>query len=200
MNAPDRIKTTKCKHCPTRFIKFRMEQKTCLNPDCLVKQGRIEAAKRQARMEREQRAEKKARLRELNPLQYWLKRAEKAVNAFIRERDKDQPCISCGTYDASTWHAGHWISVGASSALRYDQANIHKQCHQCNWYEGGKSTDYEARLPARIGQAEVDRLKYARRERKWTREDCLAIEVEFRSRLKELRLSIAPAHGVVGCK
>jgi hypothetical protein len=184
MNAPDRIKTTKCKQCRQPFIKFRMEQKTCLNPECLVKQGRIEAAKRQARADRQQKHETRARLMELKPLQYWLKRAEKAVNAFIRARDKDQPCISCGTHDASEWHAGHWISVGASSALRYDPANIHKQCHQCNWFEGGNASDYSSRLPARIGQAEFERVKHAKRDRKWTREDCMAIEAEFKAKLK----------------
>lgn len=189
MNAPDRIKTTKCKQCRAPFVKFRMEQKTCLNPECLVKQGRVEAAKRQAKEVRAQRAETKAKLLELKPPQYWLKRAEKAVNAFIRERDRDQPCISCGTHDASEWHAGHWISVGASSALRFDPANIHKQCHQCNWFEGGRASDYEARLPARIGQAEFERVKFARRERKWTREECQEIEAEAKSKLKELKAS-----------
>lgn len=186
MNAPDRIKTTKCKQCRAPFVKFRMEQKTCLNPECLVKQGRIEATKREAKAERAERAETKAKLLELKPLQYWLKRAEKAVNAFIRERDKDQPCISCGTHDASEWHAGHWISVGASSALRFAPANIHKQCHQCNWFEGGRASDYEARLPARIGQAEFDRIKFAPRARKWTREECRAIEAEYRGKIRAI--------------
>ena len=113
--------------------------------------------------------------------------AEKAVNAFVRERDRDQPCISCGTNDAAEWHAGHWKSVGANSALRFDPANIHRQCDQCNVFKGGNANEYEIRLPARIGQAEVDRLKHAPRVRKWTREECQAIEQEFKSKLKELR-------------
>jgi hypothetical protein len=185
MNAPDRIKTTKCKQCRAPFIKFRMEQKTCLNPECLVKQGRIEATKRQAKEARAQRAETKARLLELKPLQYWLKRAEKAVNAFIRERDRDQPCISCGTADSPEWHAGHFIPATAH-ATRFDPACIHKQCAKCNVFLGGNQTNYEIRLIAKIGQAEVDRLKNSPRARKWTREECRAIEVEFRERLKGL--------------
>lgn len=144
------------------------------------------SAEKRAKAERASDRERKA---ELKPMQYWLKRAEKAVNAFRREEDllSGYGCITCGTHDAEQWHAGHWISVGASSATRFDPANIHLQCRQCNFFGGGKASDYEARLPARIGQAEVDRLKYSKRERKWTREECQAIEAEYRAKLRELK-------------
>lgn len=181
-----RVKQKKCRNCKQLFTPARPLQTVC-SPSCAQQLINSRKAKEQAKQDKIERQLIRERKLELKKPQYWLKRAEKAVNAFIRERDRDQPCISCGTYDASEWHAGHWVSVGASSALRYDPANIHKQCHQCNWFEGGKSTDYEARLPARIGHAEFERVKYAKRERKWTREECQQIEAHYRAKLKEMK-------------
>ena len=188
MNAPLRIKTTKCKICREPFIKFRIEQKTCLNTDCLVTQGNIEAVKREAKAARAERADIKARLLDLKKPHYWHKRAQDSVNALRRAQDlaAGYGCITCGTFDAEEWHAGHFISVGACSTERFTHTNIHLQCRQCNYFGAGKATEYEARLPARIGQAEVDRLKNSPRLRIWSREECMAIEADAKRQLKEL--------------
>lgn len=182
------IKAKRCKApgCGNDFTPARPMQKAC-SPGCALSMVAHANAKKATATAKADRKEAKTRLAELKPLQYWLKRTEKAVNAFIRERDREQPCISCGTHDAEEWHAGHWISVGASSGTRFDPANIHKQCRQCNYFGGGKAQDYEVRLPARIGPAEVDRLKNAPRSRKWTREECQAIEIEYKTKLKALQ-------------
>lgn len=174
-----RLKPKKCSYCRCEFIPERRMQKVC----CLG--CAVALAKR--KREKVERANDRQRLEEMKPLPYWRKRAEKAVNAVVRERDREQPCISCGTNDAAQWHAGHWKSVGANSALRYDYANIHRQCNQCNVFKAGNATEYEARLPARIGQDEFERLKYAPRVKEWTREECQAIELEAKKILKELR-------------
>ena len=144
-------------------------------------------AKLEAQVAKIERADIRARKIELKPLQYWLKRAEKAVNAWVLVRDREQGCISCGRFEAQAFHAGHHISVGASSALRFDPMNIHKQCNQCNIHLGGNQAEYAMRLPARIGQVEADRLKNAPRSRKWTREECQDIEAEFKAKLKEMK-------------
>lgn len=177
-----KIRPRKCKWCREKFVPERQMQQCC-GWNCALSYSAQEKEKKAKR-------ETKAKLIELKPLQYWLKRAEKAVNALRRAEDlaAGYGCITCGTHDAEEWHAGHWISVGASSATRFDPANIHLQCRQCNYFGGGKAQDYEARLPARIGQAEVDRLKAAKRERKWTREECQAIEAEALVKLRELRV------------
>ena len=54
----------------------------------------------------------------------------KLFHKFIRERDKDKPCISCGQY--TTLQAGHFYSGGHYSALRFDEDNVHGQCLRCN--------------------------------------------------------------------
>ena len=157
---------------------MRPLQTACSIP-CALEIGRENERKAQNRAIR-------ARSVEAKRLTYWAARAQKAFNAFIRERDKSQPCITCGTWEAEEWHAGHWIPVGRSSALRFDEANCHRQCRQDNYFGAGRQDDYEMRLPARIGQAEVDRLKHAKREHRWTREEYQAIEAEYKQKLKEL--------------
>jgi len=179
----------RCPFCRTTYKPARMGQGCCLNLDCIIQAGQARKAKEAAKQAKAERAAIKVRKEALKPLQYWLKRAQKAVNDVRRAEDlaAGYGCITCGTHDAEEWHAGHWISVGASSALRFDPSNIHLQCRQCNYFGAGRAQEYEARLPARIGQAEVDRLKTAKRDRKWTREECQAIETEFRAKLKDLK-------------
>lgn len=181
--------------CTVKFVPRASFQKAC-SPDCalaLVDRAKAQAAKVEAKRQREaakaERAEIKKRKDELKPLQHFLKRTEKAVNAYCRERDREDGCISCGTHDADEWHAGHFIPVGRKSSTRYDPANINKQCRSCNYFGAGKATDYEARLIPKIGLAEVERLKRAPSVRNWTREELLAIEAEFKAKLRALQAS-----------
>ena len=44
------------------------------------------------------------------------KRAQDAINAYIRARDRDLPCISCNRHHTGKYDAGHYRSVGACSA------------------------------------------------------------------------------------
>lgn len=193
-----RVKPRKCRICRQEYMPQRPMQVTCGQYECQVSYGVAVAekskAKREAKAKKEmaeqRKAERKAtkeRRKELAPLQHFKKAAEKAVNAFVRERDAEQPCISCGTNDALEWHAGHFIPVGRSSFLRYTPANIAKQCSACNVFGAGKATEFEVGLVARIGRSAVDQLKSSPRLRAWTREELEAIEAEFKTKLKELR-------------
>lgn len=179
---------SKCKVCRQPYAKRSMTHKAC-SVECSLVLVEKDKERDRKRQEATQRAEFRNAKLSLKPLQYWLKRAQKAVNDYVRERDlkAGYGCITCGTHDAEEWHAGHWISVGASSATRFDEKNIHLQCRQDNFFGGGKAQEYEARLPARIGQVEVDRLKNATRSKKWTREECQAIEAEYKAKLKGLK-------------
>ncbi|MCM4701217.1 recombination protein NinG, partial [Escherichia coli] len=55
------------------------------------------AEKKRRREEQKQKDKLKIQKLALKPRSYWIKQAQQAVNAFIRERDRDLPCISCGT-------------------------------------------------------------------------------------------------------
>lgn len=158
----------------------------CSNIACAVATADKIRNKKVAAEEKAARQRERQNQVERKPIEYWLKRAEKAVNALVRKRDEDLPCISCGTWDAQVWHAGHFLPVGRAKSIRFDLANIHKQCNQCNIHYHSNATIYEIRLVAKIGQAEVDRLKTVPKERKWTREELQEIERAAKEALKAL--------------
>lgn len=191
MNSPGlpftvKPKARKCRICKSKFTPMRPMQPTCGAYHCQVTYADAAAEKLAMKRAKAERQEIRERKEALKPLQYWLKRAEKAFNAWVLVRDREQPCISCGRWEAQAFHAGHHVSVGASSALRFDPMNVHKQCNQCNIHLGGNQAEYAIRLPARIGKENAARLQNAPRARKWTREDCQAIEAEYKAKLKDL--------------
>ncbi|EPC5852811.1 recombination protein NinG, partial [Escherichia coli] len=126
-------KPKKCKVCGSSFVPFRSYQKVCCG-QCALELVRKEKAIASAK---EQADKLKARRRDLQPRSYWIKQAQQAVNAYIRERDRHLPCVSCGTFDSAQWDAGHYRTTVAAPQLRFDERNIHKQCVVCNQYKSG---------------------------------------------------------------
>lgn len=95
----------------------------------------------------------------------WRIEAQAAFNAYIRYRDRGQPCISCdasGDHDGlgGYWDAGHYRSRGAAKHLSFHQHNCHKQCHKCNRYLSGNVVEYRIRLIDRIGLDKVEALEH----------------------------------------
>ncbi len=84
--------------------------------------------------------------------------AIKVFNSFIRERDKDEPCISCGKH--TTLQAGHFYSAGKHQNLRFNEDNCHGQCVKCNYYMSANLLKYRENLIKKIGFEGVERLDY----------------------------------------
>lgn len=78
------------------------------------------------------------------------KLAQKYFNAFIRKRDKGQPCISCGSGTPS--QASHLYSAGHYNALRFNEDNVHLACVRCNYFLAGNLIEYRKRLEKKIGK------------------------------------------------
>ena len=105
-------KEYKCKVCGQLFVKtFSSTQKVC-SPECAIKLARDNAQKAQERAEKKKQRERKAKLKSRSE---WLKEAQSVFNKFIRLRDKDQPCISCGRCNTM-----QGIIVVWERALNYD--------------------------------------------------------------------------------
>lgn len=117
----------------------------------------------------------------------WAQEAQKAFNAFIRARDADKPCISCGRYHAGQYHAGHYLSVGARPELRFEESNVHKQCAPCNTYLSGNALSYRAILIEKIGAASVDWLEGPHEPRRDTIDDLKAIKATYQAKAKQLK-------------
>jgi len=96
---------------------------------------------------------------------WWTQKLQAVFNEFVRTRDKDLPCISCGTTNKVQYHAGHFFSVGGYPGLRFHEDNVHKQCGQnCNKEKHGNLIEYQKELVKKIGQEKFDWL-YANRHK-----------------------------------
>ena len=112
--------------------------------------------------------------------------AQKAFNAYIRELDKLEPCISCQRHHEGQYHAGHYKTAGGFPELRFEPLNCHKQCSACNNYLSGNITEYRINLISKIGMKAVEWLEGPHEPKKYTCEDLLAIEKEYKLKLKSL--------------
>jgi len=89
----------------------------------------------------------------------YLSDLQKVFNQFIRLRDKNEPCISCGKPDIGKRDASHYFSVGSTPNLRFDEDNVHASCVRCNRDLHGNIAEYTLRLPERIGKKKFKELQ-----------------------------------------
>jgi len=175
----------KCRVCKARFQPRNSLQVAC-SPGCALELARKQKEKRAKEQAKEQRRWLREQKAKLKTRSQWMKEAQQAFNAYIRARDADQPCISCGTYTAGQYHAGHYRTVKAAPELRFDESNCHKQCAQCNNFDSGNIVEYRINLIERIGQAEVDRLEGPNPAKHYTIDDLKEIRDRYRRMKREL--------------
>ena len=85
------------------------------------------------------------------------KKAQVVFNKWIRERDKYETCISCGS--CSSPQCGHYLSQGHHSSLRYNEYNCNRQCLRCNNFLHGNLINYRIGLIKKIGEDRVRQLE-----------------------------------------
>lgn len=136
---------------------------------------------------KEERKEQRQRKIDTKPLSYFHNRARIACHAYIRARDADLPCISCGCWDTPQWDAGHYRPAGINSALKYDERQIRKQCIRCNQHLSGSLTAYRVGLVAILGEAAVTELDNNHEVKRYTRAELEGIEAHYKLKLKELK-------------
>jgi len=185
-----RVRLKRCKHCRQGFAPAASFQTHCRAEACAVAALQAVQDKRAKAKAKEKAAEKKqdrAKLAALKSRATLIREAQTAVNAWIRLRDADKPCVSCGRWHEGQWHAGHFQSTGARPDLRFDEANIHKQCQPCNTHLSGNLIHYRAELVRRIGLAEVERLEGPASPDKLSREDIIALRKTYAAKAKQLK-------------
>lgn len=173
-----------CKVCSTPFTPARPLQAVC-SPRCAMKHVRAQK-KAEIATTRQRRAA-------LKTIPQLIKEAQREFNAFIRERDRCRPCISCGANppDMAQLHAGrdagHYRSTGSASHLRFHEDNCHAQCVHCNQWGAGRAVEYRIGLESRIGRDRLHALEHDNTPLKWTRDELIAIRDTYRAKTKELR-------------
>ena len=191
----------KCAVCKVKFTpKYSSLQKTCDIP-CAIIHAESEN-KKKAEAKRKQNRKELREYKERNRTKpQWIKKTQSVFNRFIRLRDKDKPCISCGRYDAEIvdkfvggkWDCGHYLTVGGFPELRFEELNANKQCKSCNGGSGNYtaknktvSEQYRVNLIERIGIKMVEWLEGPHDPKHWMIEDIKEIKEKFRIKIKEL--------------
>ena len=122
-----------------------------------------------------------------NDIKLRKKMAQTAFNAFIRKRDEKESCISCDKPKdwSGQWHSGHYKTTKARPDLRFNEDNCHKQCSVCNNF---LSANIEVYMPSLISKIGKDRFNALTLERqvKYNCEQLKAIELKYKTKLKEL--------------
>jgi len=183
----------KCKVCGVEYKRTRPLSTTCGTYACNVEYAELHLEKVKAKKAKARRKETKEKLAKLKTPSQLAKDAEHYVNRYVRLRDYHKGCCSCdkpATWGGQ-WHCSHYISVGASSALRFHLWNMAKSCSQCNDKRGGNITEYGNRMS--LERKEF--LDNHERKRRFTREYLIRLKMIFakRCRVVEKRLEGAGA-------
>ena len=176
------MKQKTCKICKEKFVPERQMQ-TCCSYTCSIEYAKQLTSKREAKKKRD--ARKALREYKKNDKATLMQLAQKIFNQYIRLRDKDLPCISCGTTNDIQYHAGHYKPAGGYSYLRFDESNVHKQCVRCNTNLSGNLVAYREALIKKIGIDEVNRLEQPNQTKRWSVEELQEIIRVYRLKIKQ---------------
>jgi hypothetical protein len=167
----------RCKNCKEKFEPIRFNQKYCLKDECL----RVFVAETKEKQWKQTKTRMKA---ELETVQDLVKAAQLVFNKYIRERDKDELCISCKQIPKKV-NAGHFWNANNHWNVRFDEDNVHVQCERCNSYLSGNLLEYRTNLCLKIGQERFNQLEArARVTRKFTKDELKEIIKTYKQKIK----------------
>lgn len=176
--------------CGNAFKPFDTFQKECTA--CLIKKGR-KRQKREIRIKKAEVASNNKALRKFNEktVSWWLDSYKNGTtaywfNRYIRFRDGNEPCISCGTTTAARWNASHYRSRGAAGQLRFNPDNCHKSCSQCNKENSGLIGEYRIGLVKKIGLEKVEALENNHEIKRWDVEELRELRDHWKSECQKL--------------
>ena len=183
----------RCPSCRVMFTPARTSQAVCGEIECAIAHGQSEKGRAIAgkALAEVGRREIKVRKEKLKSRADHLREAQQAFNEWVRLRDADLPCVSCGRHHDGQYHAGHWRSVGANPELRFEPLNVWKQCAPCNTHLSGNLVNYRISLLQLIGAEKVAWLEGPHPARKYTVEEIKAIKADYRAKTRELKRAAA---------
>ena len=129
-----------------------------------------------------------------------VKKLDTLFSKFIRQRDslKKEPwdktnvckCCTCGKINLDVEkrvHAGHFQKRDNWNT-RYDERNVHAQCHQCNTFKGGRDFEFGLYIDKKYGPGTAESLYIkAKLPRKWYRVELEEMIKIYQNKLKETR-------------
>lgn len=138
----------------------------------------------------------KKKKKKTRPLGAVVKDTQIIVNRYIRSRDSLKTtgsldycmCISCGKVkEFAEIQAGHYVAVGQSSLLRFNEENINGQCSGCNCWGHGMLAEYTINIDKKYGKDTALMLLNKKHiDKKWSRAELLEIQDTYRQKLNDL--------------
>lgn len=193
MNSNKPLKQKKCRHCKEPFAPSNSLQAVC-GFKCALAYGKSTTQKKldaeHRKQEKARRAQHRADKERIKTVSNLAQELQPIFNKYIRLRDKDKGCISCGKMQAK-FDAGHYFSVGARPNLRFLEDNCHKQCAQCNSHtmKGGNLVEYRLGLIERFGADWVEDFEQkalSAPPANYTREDLREMKKVYREKIKKI--------------
>ena len=183
-------KRRSCVTCEREFQPQRFGQKAC-KLECAMAHSR---QKNHNKAMTEWNAETRKRKANLKTRSQWLKEAQIEFNKFIRARDSDLPCVSCGRSEGDLGHdfiggafdCGHYLGTGSHPELRFIEFNAARQCKKCNNQLSGNHGPYRVELIKRIGLTMVEFLEGPHDPTKYTIEDLQHIKKFYKAKTKDI--------------
>lgn len=172
-----------CAACGNPFHRYSTTQRVCRTYRCASK---IIKADKKA-----ERDNTRARRIALMSPRDWLAAVQKALNEFIRWRDRGLPCISCRTPWEPTFQAGHYLSRGARPELRFELKNLAGQCVKCNLHLHGNQAMYRIGLVEREGLEVVEALEGPHPTAKWPLDELKTMRAGFKLLTKQAKEAAA---------
>ncbi|WP_432755343.1 recombination protein NinG [Pseudomonas sp. WMBT8] len=184
-------KTCRNPACRDSFVPQRLGQAVC-SPKCALATVEVQKAKEKKSLAQAGRRDIKVRKEALKTRADHLKDTQHAFNAWIRQRDAGQPCISCGTTADVQYCAGHYRTTAAAPELRFEPLNVNLQCNRnCNMGKSGNLLGYRPGLIEKIGIEAVEWLEGPHEPKKYTVEELKAMAADYRAKTRELKRAAA---------
>jgi len=183
---PAKPKKCRVETCKASFVPSRMGQAVCSPACAMIDAPRHEPKARKALADIE-RKDIKVRKEKLKSRADHLKDTQIAFNAWVRARDAELPCVSCGRHHQGKYDAGHYRTVGSNPALRFEPMNCHRQCSPCNTRLSGNIVNYRIELVKRIGAEAVEWLEGPHEAKRYTVDELKAMTADYRAKTKELK-------------
>lgn len=183
---PAKPKPCKNPACRASFVPQRLGQKVC-SPTCGLAIKDVNQPKARKALADIERKDIKVRKEKLKSRADHAKDTQQAFNEWVRLRDADLPCVSCGRHHDGQYHAGHYRTVAANPAIRFEPLNVHKQCAPCNNHKSGDIVNYRIELVKRIGAEAVEWLEGPHEPKKYTVEQLKAMTAAYRAKTRELK-------------
>ena len=144
---------------------------------------------RAERITKKEQKRKDKEIREsLKSIARLIQEARVPFQQWIRIRDANDGCISCGTVTAKIWHSGHYLKAELYTGLIFHPMNVNKQCEKCNTFLGGNESGYRKGLVKKYGEGAVKELEYlsdSLRMYKFTSEEISEIKKKYQLLIKQ---------------